>query len=92
MKIRIIGTAEECAVAQRYYESLRDHAATKYVSVSSFYPCRGSADLYRVYIEIEYYDGIRAEQSDGAETSDNRTIDEAYVGRKGLTRRKRYGK
>lgn len=48
MKIRVIGTAEECGTAQRYYKSLRNHATTKSVSVSRFYPCRGSADQYRV--------------------------------------------
>lgn len=28
----------------------------KSVSVSEFYPNRGSMEIYRVYIEIEYYE------------------------------------
>lgn len=84
MKIRVIGTAEECGTAQRYYKSLRNHATTKSVSVSRFYPCRGSADQYRVYVEIEYYDCIGAEHSDGkrARETDLRTINDAHVSAK----------
>ncbi len=82
MKIRVIGTKEECEVAKRYYNGLREHSQTKSVSVSKFYPCRGSAELFRVYIEVEYYDepgaGGEVKQTD-ATALDLRTIDNAHV-------------
>lgn len=56
MKIRITGTKPECQIASDYYNSLRGQPNIKYVCVSGFYPNRGSSELYRVYIEIEYYE------------------------------------
>lgn len=61
MKIRVIGTREECKQAKTYYEGLRSEHNVKYVCVSGFYSCRGSADLYRIYIEVEYFDYIEAD-------------------------------
>lgn len=56
MKIRVTGTMSECQKAKDYYNSLRGQENVKSVSVSEFYPNRGSLELYRVYIEIEYYE------------------------------------
>lgn len=78
MEIRVIGRKEECEVAKRYYDSLRDHPQTKSVSISKFYPCRGSAELFRIYIEIEYYDEPKGESAD--ETAlDLRTVHNAHI-------------
>jgi len=56
MKIRVMGTMPECQMAKDYYSSLRGQESVKSVSVSEFYPNRGSMEIYRVYIEIEYYE------------------------------------
>ncbi len=56
MKIRITGTKPECQIASSYYNSLRGQPNVKYVCISGFYPNRGSSELFRVYIEIEYYE------------------------------------
>ena len=90
MKIRVIGTKEECETAKAYYNSLREHPQTKSVSISGFYPCRGSAELFRVYIEIEYYDEQRARgnrASADAGVLDLTTIHNAHVS--AIQRRKR---
>lgn len=55
MKIRVMGTKEECEQAQRYYLSLGNTDGVKSVSVSTLYSNRGSVNIYRVYIEVEYY-------------------------------------
>ncbi len=54
MKIRVMGTADECKLAQAYYEALERQDNVKYVSVSKMYPNRGSNTLFRVYVEICY--------------------------------------
>lgn len=82
MKIRVIGTKAECETAKRYYDSLRKHPQTKSVEVSKLYPSRYSRELFRIYIEIEYYDvpqehGSTA-PSEGTEL-DLRTIHNAHV-------------
>ena len=56
MKIRITGTKPECRAASDYYQTLRGQPGVKYVCISGFYPNRGSDELYRVYIEVEYYE------------------------------------
>ena len=58
MKIRILGTSEECATAQRFYKELSKDDSVKFCTVSRPYPNRGSTNQYRVYVEIEYKDGI----------------------------------
>lgn len=55
MKIRVMGTKEECEQAQRYYLSLGNTDGVKSVSVSTLYSNRGSVNIYRVYIDVEYY-------------------------------------
>ena len=57
MKIRIMGTSEECELAQGFYRELSKDPAVKSSSVSNLYPNRGSTNQYRVYVEIEYKDG-----------------------------------
>lgn len=52
MKIRVMGTREECEQAQRFYESLGSWDNVLYSSVSGLYPNRGSNNQYRVYVEI----------------------------------------
>ena len=54
MKIRVMGTADECKLAQAYYGALERQDNVKYVSVSGLYQNRGSNTLFRVYIEICY--------------------------------------
>ena len=54
MKIRIIGTAEECAVAREYYSRLEKQENIQSVSISRLYSCRASGKLYRLYVEIMY--------------------------------------
>ena len=52
MKIRVMGTREECEQAQRFYEHLSESDNVLHSSVSGLYPNRGSKKQYRVYIEI----------------------------------------
>ena len=52
MKIRIMGTREECEQAQRFYKHLSNAENVLYGSVSALYANRGSNNLYRVYVEI----------------------------------------
>lgn len=54
MKIRIMGTKDECLIAKEYYRALLQNKTVKSVSVSDLYPNRNS-NLYRLYIDIEYY-------------------------------------
>lgn len=54
MKIRIMGTASECKQAQRFYSALEVAPQVKYVSVSEL-DAEHSSQLFRVYIDIEYY-------------------------------------
>ena len=55
MKIRVMGTKEECLVAMGYYKNLEKDSNVKFVQVSELYPNRGSSTLFRIYIDIEYY-------------------------------------
>lgn len=55
MKIRVTGTKAECEHAAKYYQYMSESPDIKYVSVSELYPNRGSNQLFRVYIDIEYY-------------------------------------
>lgn len=52
MKLRVMGTVDECTQAQRFYTMLGKSENIAYVSVSGLYPNRGSTNQYRVYIEI----------------------------------------
>lgn len=54
MKLRVMGTQEECALAKEYYRALERQENVKYVEVSRIYSNRGSNTLFRVYIEIVY--------------------------------------
>ena len=54
MKIRVMGTENECRVARTYYENLEREPNVKFVQVSKLYPNRGSNTLVRVYVEVEY--------------------------------------
>lgn len=56
MKIRITGTRDELAQARQYYEELEKDDVVKYVSISTLYPNRGSNTLFRLYVEIEYFE------------------------------------
>ena len=55
MKIRIMGTLDECHVATAYYRNLEKDPNVKCVQVSNPYANRGSSTVYRVYVEIEYH-------------------------------------
>lgn len=56
MKIRVMGTENECCVARAYYEALEQEPNVKFVQVSRLYPNRGSQKLFRLYVEVEYKD------------------------------------
>lgn len=55
MKIRVIGTAEECTAAREYYSGLEKQENVQSVSVSRLYTCRDSHSQYRLYVEVNYY-------------------------------------
>lgn len=57
MKLRVMGTADECKQAQDFYRRLGRQDNVRYCTVSELYANRGSVGYYRVYIEIEYKDG-----------------------------------
>ena len=52
MKIRVMGTREECEQAQCFYRQLAKGENIVSSSVSGLYPNRGSTNQYRVYVEI----------------------------------------
>lgn len=54
MRIRISGTKEELELAKQYYLNLSSEDFVKSVTVSNFYPNRGSVNIFRLYIDIEY--------------------------------------
>lgn len=54
MKLRVMGTKDECLLAQEYYRALEHQDNVKYVEVSKLYPNRGSNTVFRVYIEVVY--------------------------------------
>ena len=58
MKIRVMGTKDECLAATSYYRALEKDSNVKYVKVSDLYPNRGSNTLFRVYVEVEYHEVI----------------------------------
>ena len=54
MKLRVMGTKDECLLAQEYYRALEHQDNVKYVEVSKLYANRGSNTVFRVYIEVMY--------------------------------------
>lgn len=54
MKIRIMGTKDECLRAGEYYRGLEQDENVKSVCVSGLYQNRGSSTVFRVYIDVEY--------------------------------------
>lgn len=60
MKIRVTGTASECEAAREYYLSLGEQENVKSVSVSKPYANRNSVNVYRLYVDVEYYDDREA--------------------------------
>ena len=48
MKIRVMGTKEECEQARRYYSALSGDENVKSVSISELYPNRNSFNIFRV--------------------------------------------
>lgn len=61
MKIRIMGTKDECELARKYYRELEKDANVKKVVVSDPYANRGSSTEFRVYVDIEYRDVVLAQ-------------------------------
>ena len=57
MKIRIMGTMDECKQARAFYGRLALNSDVKYCTISEPYSNRGSVGYYRVYIDIDYKDG-----------------------------------
>lgn len=58
MKIRVMGTKNECLVATAYYRELEKDPNVRRVEVSEPYQNRGSNTTFRVYIEVEYNDVV----------------------------------
>ena len=52
MKIRIMGTREECEQARLYYSQFLNNKAVSSCSVSRLYSNRNSTNQYRIYIEV----------------------------------------
>ena len=52
MKIRIMGTQEECEQARRYYSQFLNSDIVSHCSISRLYPNRNSVNQYRMYIDI----------------------------------------
>ena len=63
MKIKIMGTESECRAAREYYAELEKESGVKSVSISENYPNRGSNTIFRVYVDVEYYDAENASQT-----------------------------
>ena len=61
MKIRIMGTKDECELARKYYRELEKDSNVKSVVVSMLYANRGSSTVFRVYVDIEYRDVVLAQ-------------------------------
>lgn len=61
MKIRVMGTKDECELARKYYRELEKDANVKKVVVSDPYANRGSSTVFRVYVDIEYRDVVLAQ-------------------------------
>lgn len=55
MKIRVMGSKDECNVAAAYYRELEKDPNVKLVQVSNLYANRGSSTAFRLYVEVEYY-------------------------------------
>lgn len=55
MKIRVMGTKEECTSAAELYKTLENSEEHNVaVTVSELYPNRGTDKIFRVYIEVIY--------------------------------------
>lgn len=52
MKIRIMGTREECEQARRYYSQFLNSDMVSYCSISNLYPNRNSINQYRLYVDV----------------------------------------
>ena len=63
MKLRIMGTPSECEAARNYYSALEKESNVKWVTISSLYANRGSNTVFRLYVEIEYYDAEKPSMS-----------------------------
>ena len=85
MKLRVMGTLDECRQAQDFYKRLRLQSNVRYVSVSEPYPNRGSVGLYRVYIEIEYKDGSNLYAEPNVRDSESKTTLPDRMGTKAVT-------
>lgn len=52
MKIRVMGTREECEQARRYYSQFLNSDMVSHCSISRLYENRNSLNQYRIYIDI----------------------------------------
>lgn len=52
MKIRIMGTKDECEQVARFFLSQRGKDNVSSVEVSSLYPNRAPSNLFRLYVEV----------------------------------------
>ena len=53
MKIRIMGTQEECEQARRYYSQFLNSDMVNHCSISKLYPNRNSVNQYRIYVDVD---------------------------------------
>lgn len=51
-----VGYIKSFRVTKNYYRGLEKESGVKSVSISGNYPNRGSNTIFRVYVEVEYYD------------------------------------
>ena len=52
MKIRIMGTQEECEQARHYYSQFLNSDMVNHCSISKLYPNRNSYNQYRLYVDV----------------------------------------
>lgn len=58
MNIGVMGTLYECKQAQEFYKLLGRQSIVRSCTVSEPYLVRPCSVYYRIYIEIEYRDGV----------------------------------
>ena len=56
MKVRFMGTREECEFVVKYFKEFASKTFFKSLSISNLYANRNSLDMYRVYIEYQLHD------------------------------------
>ncbi len=58
MNIQVMGTYEECFAVRQFYWAIENAPEVKMCTVSPPYKNLIGGNQYRVYVEIEYKDGV----------------------------------